>query len=120
MKIKKNRILTIDKFYKAEEIKELYYNKEINLASYNEAIDFIRNHLTTEEIIKNHYQWFYKGEHLCYLSQNRKLCSHQLIFYFKDEHGNLKVMISSKYNSGIRVDIYNDNIFEDYKFMALT
>lgn len=120
MKIKKKRTLTIDKFYKAEEIKELYYNKEIDLASYDEAIGFIRNHLTTEEITKNNYQWFYKREHLCYLSQDRKLCSHQLIFYFKDENGNLKVMISRKYGSEIHVNTYDNNIFEDYKFMALT
>lgn len=120
MKIKKKRTLIIDKFYSAEEIKELYYNKEIDLASYDEAIDFIRNHLTTEEIIKNHYQWFYKGKHLCYLSQDRKLCSHQLIFYFKDENGNLKVMISSKYRHKVDIDMYDDNLFEDYKFMALT
>lgn len=120
MKIKKNRILTIDKFYKAEEIKELYYNKEINLASYDEALDFIRNHLTTEEIFKNHYQWFYKGKHLCYLNQDRKLCSHQLIFYFKNENNNLEVMISSKYSNKIQIDTYDNNIFKDYKFMALT
>lgn len=55
MKIRKKRTLTVDKFYSVEEIKELHYNKEIELISYNEAIDFIKNYLTTEEICKGHY-----------------------------------------------------------------
>lgn len=120
MKIRKKRTLIVDKFYSVEEIKKLYYNKEIELANYNEAIDFIKNHLTTEEIYKDHYQWFYKGKHLCYLNYGRKICSHQLIFYIKDKNSNLKIIIASKYTHQVNIDIYDDDIFKDYKFMTLT
>lgn len=120
MKIKKNRILTIDKFYKPEEIKELYYNKEINLASYNEATDFIKNSLTTKAILEGHHQFLYRGENLYYIYQNRKFNSYQPFFYFEDENNNLKVMTPAKYNNEIDIRIYDNNMFEDYKFMALT
>ena len=119
MKIRKKRTLTVDKFYSVEEIKKLYYNKEIELVSYNEAIDFIKNYLTTEEICKSHYQWLYNGKHLCYLNYDRKLCTHQLIFYIKDKNNNLKIMIASKYTHKVHADMYDDDIFKDYKFMVL-
>lgn len=120
MKIRKKRTLTVDKFYSVEEIKELYYNKELELVSYNEAIDFIKNYLTTEEICKNRYQWLYKGKYLCYLNYGRKLCTHQLIFYIKDKNNNLKIIIASKYTHKVNISMYDDDIFKDYKFMVLT
>lgn len=120
MKIRKKRTLTVDKFYSVEEIKELYYNKEIELVSYNEAIDFIKNYLTTEEICKNRYQWLYNGKYLCYLNYGRKLCTHQLVFYIKDKNNNLKIIIASKYTHKVNIGMYDDDIFKDYKFMVLT
>ncbi len=119
MKIRKKRTLTVDKFYSVEEIKELYYNKEINLASYNEAIDFIKNCLTTKEIIEGHHRFLYRGESLYYIYQNKKILSYQPFFYFEDENNNLKVMTPAKYSNEIDIRIYDNNIFENYKFMVL-
>lgn len=120
MKIRRKISINLEKLYSPPEIKRLYRENKISLVGYEDAVRFIKENLKTVFDDVFGYEWIYHDKKLCFMNNEIKVYSDQILFYIKDSHNNVALLSITKHNNGcIKYTQLSTSFLENYKFITL-